>query len=492
MTSLASSIIDRRGFIQSLLAAAAASAVITPERALAGATPAGWTLGVADVEADIAPRALTPIAGRAPADFAGVLYRNGPAKFRRGASSAGHWFDGDGLIRRFQIHDGRASLAARFADTPKRRLEARLDRIVTPGFGTAQAPGAEIGNNDDANAANTSVMLLGGELLALWEGGSATRLDPASLLTQGIKTFRDDLRHMPFSAHPRVEADGSVWNFGGNGQVTGLWRLGADGRLIDFAVLPLPRASYFHDFTITAKAIVIVLQPWLQTRSGFPISTTMAWQPEIGTQIMVIAKDDLSQRRIYELPAFSAFHYGDGWEEADGTIRFAGCLEADPTFGQTSASAMLRGEYIAPPRPMLHQIVLYPDGRSALVETGIAAEFPTSDHRRAAHPHRLTVHVTGYDGSGPFPHAIAAWDWQRGRSDSFDFGAHQLVEEFQYAPGNSTGEGDGWLIGSTLNLKAGVSELHLLRAGDVAAGPVASWRADVALPISFHGTFVAA
>ena len=39
MTSLASSIIDRRGFIQSLLAAAAASAVITPERALAGATP---------------------------------------------------------------------------------------------------------------------------------------------------------------------------------------------------------------------------------------------------------------------------------------------------------------------------------------------------------------------------------------------------------------------------------------------------------------------
>lgn len=492
MTSLPSPPLDRRRFIQSLLAAAAASAVITPERALAGSAPALWALGVADVEADIAPRTLTPIAGRAPTDFAGTLYRNGPAKFRRGGSSAGHWFDGDGLIRRFRVADGRASLAARFADTPKRRQEARLDRIVMPGFGTPVGEGATINNNDDTNAANTSVMMLGGELLALWEGGSATQLDPESLLTAGIKTFRDDLRHMPFSAHPRIEADGSVWNFGGNGRVTGLWHLGADGRLIDFAVLPLPRASYFHDFTITARHIVIVLQPWLQTRGGFPISTTMEWQPDLGTQILVVAKDDLSQRRIYELPAFSAFHYGDGWEEADGTIRFAGCIEADPTFGQTSASAMLRGEYIRAPRPVLQQIVLYPDGKAALETTGIAAEFPASDLRRAQQPHQLTVHVTGYDDNGPFPHGIATWDWQRGRADSFDFGGHQLVEEFQYAPGQSAREGDGWLIGSTLNLKAGVSELHLLRAGDVAAGPVASWRADVALPISFHGVFVGA
>lgn len=482
----------RRGFLQSLLAAAAAGAVITPERLLAGHAPADWTLGVADVADDIAPRALTPIAGRAPADFAGILYRNGPAKFRRGGSSAGHWFDGDGLIRRFRIADGRAELAARFADTAKRRLETRLDRIVTPGFGTPQAPDAEISSNDDANAANTSVMLLGGDLLALWEGGSATRLDPDSLLTRGLKTFRDDLRHMPFSAHPRVAADGSVWNFGGNGRLTALWHVGADGMLRDLAVLELPRASYFHDFTITARHIVIVLQPWLQTGQGFPISTTLDWQPERGTQVLVAAKDDLTQRRLYELPAFSAFHYGDGWEEADGTIRFAGCLEADPTFGQTSASAMLRGEYIAPPRPMLQQIVLYPDGRAALVATGVEAEFPVSDGRRVEQAHRLTVHVTGYDEADPFPHAIATWDWQRGRSDRFDFGPRQLVEEFRYAPGASGREADGWLIGATLNLDARASELHLLRAGNVAAGPVASWRADIALPIGFHGTFTAA
>jgi carotenoid cleavage dioxygenase-like enzyme len=295
---------------------------------------------------------------------------------------------------------------------------------------------------------------------------------------------------MPFSAHPRIEPDGSVWNFGGNGRKTALWHIAPDGSLRSMTMVDLPRASYFHDFTMTARHLIIVLQPWMQEGFSLPLAQTMKWRPEQGTQILVIAKDDLTQRRIYELPAFAAFHYGDGWEEADGTIRFDGCLEADPTFGQSAASALLRGEYIASPPPILTQIVLRPDGKAAMLDTGVRAEFPVSDGQRAGQRRRLTAHVTGYRGT-PFPHAIASWDWQRGRSDRFDFGDHQLVEEFQYVPGQSSDEADGWLIGCTLNLKAKASELHLLRAGAVARGPVASWRADVALPIGFHGRFAA-
>lgn len=482
---------DRRQFLQSILAAAATASVITPDRALAGAAPAKWTLGVADVEADIAPHAMTRIAGRAPADFGGILYRNGPAKFRRGSSSARHWFDGDGLIRRFAIADGQAQLSARFADTSKRRQETAANAIIIPGFGSPQGPGAKVNGPDDANAANTSVMMLGGELLALWEGGSAVRMDQHSLATIGMKTFRRDLKQMPFSAHPRVEPDGTVWNFGGYGKRTGLWRIDASGTVRDFTMIDLPRASYFHDFSMTARHIIIVLQPWVQEKFAFPLAQNMAWRPEQGTQILVIAKDDLAQRRIYELPAFSAFHYGDGWAESDGTIRFDGCLEADPTFGQQSASALLRGEDIKAPQPTLTQIILRPDGRADMVSTGLAAEFPASDPRLAGQLRRLTTHVTGYANS-PFPHAIGVWDWQRGRSDQFHFGAQQLVEEFRYVPGADAAEIGGWLVGTTLNLTAQATELHIFRAGAVAAGPVVSWRTATALPIGFHGAFVAA
>lgn len=70
-----------------------------------------------------------------------------------------------------------------------------------------------------------------------------------------------------------------------------------------------------------------------------------------------------------------------------------------------------------------------------------------------------------------------------GRADRFDFGAEQLVEEFVPA-------GDH-LIGTTLNLAAGASELRVFGARRIADGPLASWRSDVALPLSFHGSWVA-
>ena len=141
---------SRRAFLTG--AAALSAAVLTPEtvRAMAAMEMAtDWGLATADVEADLAPTAMRLIRGRAPAELAGALYRNGPAKFRRPGRSAAHWFDGDGMVRRFRISGGRAELAARFVDTPKRRQETRLNAMVMPGFGTLGDPRAEIGGPDD-------------------------------------------------------------------------------------------------------------------------------------------------------------------------------------------------------------------------------------------------------------------------------------------------------------------------------------------------------
>jgi all-trans-8'-apo-beta-carotenal 15,15'-oxygenase len=464
----------------------AGAAIITPDMALAGAAPAGWTLGVADVENDVPQEVLTLAQGKAPEGLSTTLYRNGPAKFRRTGGAAGHWFDGDGLVRKWSIQGGQATLAARFVDTPKRRLETKLDAIVQPGFGTARGSGAVLTSPDDANAANTSVLVRGGELWALWEAGSPTMLDPQTLNTKGIKTFRRDLKHMPFLAHPHAEPDGTVWNLGGGGEETIVWKLNPDGSLAKAETLQLDRASYFHDFTTTARHLIIVLQPWVQEEFKFPLSTGMAWKPDMGTQVLVIDKDDLSKRRTYELPAFSFFHLADGWEEKDGTIRFDGCLEANPTFGQTAASALLRGEYIRAPSPMLTQIVLRPNGKAEMNAAKIAAEFPASDRRMAGQARRFTTHVANYR-QGPFPHAIASWDWSKGRDDKFDFGDHQLVEEFLFVA-KGEGERNGWLIGTTLNLIRQQSELHLIDARRISDGPVATWRASLPLPLAFHGT----
>ncbi|MCA3255397.1 MAG: carotenoid oxygenase family protein [Alphaproteobacteria bacterium] len=481
--------LDRRAFLSTSLAAAAGAA-LTPERLLAGVLPPRWAAAVADVDADIADAPMQRIHGRAPSDLAGTLFRNGPAKFRRPGGAATHWFDGDGLIRRYAIGDGGARMQARFVDTPKRRLEAKLGAMVVPGFGTPSRPGSQLANPDDANPANTSVLWTGGELLALWEGGSPVAVDPATLATAGPRTFRDDLRYLPFLAHPRLEPDGTVWNLGSGGRRVMIWKLAPGGRLASADVIPLPQASYFHDFTATARHLVIVLQPWLQ-EAGFklPVATGLTWRPERPTMVMVVDKADLSKRRIYELPAMFAFHFGDAWEEADGTIRFDGCFASDPGFAVRGAEALLRGEDLDDPDPVLTQIVLRPDGRTSVVATGVVAEFPASDARRAGLARRVTHHVGGYR-DGPFPHAVGSWDWSSGRARRFDFGDSQLVEEFLFVP-KGDGERDGWLVGTTLNLAAGATELHVLAADRPEAGPLVTWRAAHALPLSFHGTFVA-
>ncbi|MFM7349381.1 MAG: carotenoid oxygenase family protein [Erythrobacter sp.] len=473
--------LTRREMIARSLAGAAAAACPAP--LLAASETPDWTLGLTDVLGDIAPQGLRRLHGRVPEGLAGTLYRNGPARFRRGTSAAGHWFDGDGLVRAWRIAGDEARLAARFVDTPKRRIEERLGAIVQPGFGTEARPGAVVGNPDDANAANTHVIVAGGKLLALWEAGSAFAVDPETLATEGPVTFRPDLAHMPFLAHPRIEPSGRIWNIGSGGKAAFVWRLAADGRFEAGEVVPLPMASYMHDFTATARHLVIVCQPWVATASRLPFMQSLEWQPELGTRVLVIDKDDLKKRREYELPPLFFFHLGDAWEEADGTIRFDGCFHKDPTFAVKGAPGLVEGRNAHSELPALTLVSLRPDGRAVLAPAGITAEFPRAAPEIAGLPRRHTVFVGGYGSDRPFARSVGVWDWEKGRADSFDFGARHLVEEFVPA--------GRYLVGTTLNLAARASELHVIDTRRVADGPVVSWRSDVALPLSFHGTWTA-
>ncbi len=464
--------------------------LLSPEVVWAAAA-GDWTLGFSDVEADIAPTGLQRIHGRAPAGLEGTLFRNGPAKFRRPGGSVGHWFDGDGLIRRFSIGDGKASLAARFADTPKRRADEAANAVITPGFGTAAGKGSALSGPDDANAANTSVILAGGELWALWEGGSPLAMDPRTLETRDFKTLRPDLKGMPFLAHPRIDPDGTIWNLGLAGRQAMVWRLDPDGGLKDAQVIALPRASYMHDFTATDRHLVILLQPWIQESFRMPYASNMSWRPELGTQVLVIDKADLSKRRTFELDSFFFFHLGDAWEETDGTIRFDACIDDNPDGVAKASDKLLRGQLltgIAPPR--LAQITLSPNGKAAMTRFASTAEFPRSDPRFAGQKRAFTVHATHERANRPLFQGVAVRDWNRDREQVFDFGPDHLVEEMIFAPRKgSSAEFDGWLVGTSVNLKARATELHVFDARRVEAGPLVSWRAPMALPVTFHGCF---
>ncbi len=434
--------------------------------------------------------------GRAPKDLTGVLYRNGPAHFRRGDQTLNHWFDGDGLVRAFRIAGGNANLSAQFVKTIKRRRDEEAGRFIMPGFGTPAAPGAPVTGPDDANAANTALLSVEDRLWALWEAGSPFDIDPNDLSTNGPVVLRDDLAQMPFSAHPKVSPDGMIWNFGlayGH-PFAFLWGLSSRGAVVRSGIINLPSASYMHDWAVTQTKLIFPLQPWVFTRQQPPFVRSLTWQPENGLKVLVVDKDDFDNRQIYELPAGAFFHTGNAFEEPDGTIRFDVCLAERPTLDAEEGSAILRGGTLNRATPHMTMAVLKPNGTAEFEHTSISAEFPRVDPRQEGLRHSRVYSVT--EGAlttnmGYRFNTVMAMDWTTGTQDTFDFGLNVLVEEPIFAPHpNKTDH--GWLLVPTLHLDKKATCLHVFDASNLYDGPVVSWQAAAPLPLSFHGVWSAA
>ena len=96
--------------------------------------------------------------------------------------------------------------------------------------------------------------------MALWEGASAWQLDPQTLSSMGPVDWKKSLTHAPFSAHPRPDRDGSLWNFGHvpwAGKLI-LYHIGHDGLLKRSAILNAPETGMVHDFAVTDRSLILV------------------------------------------------------------------------------------------------------------------------------------------------------------------------------------------------------------------------------------------
>lgn len=439
------------------------------------------------------------LSGRWPDDLRGVFYRNMPARHERGGTRYRHWFDGDGMVQAFRIENGRISHLGRFVETRKYAAERAAGRLLVPAFGTRLSGMQPITSPDQMNVANTSVIRHGDDLLALWEGGSAWAIDPDTLRTRGPVVWRDDLAGLPFSAHPRRDSDGSLWNFGiaGNQSLI-LYHVAADGRLKRAAALPVADLPFVHDFAITERHLVFLLPPLLLAMErlieGASVLDSYVWQPDRPMRALVIAKNDWSRQRWYELPAGFLFHIGNAWEEPGGTIhldylRFADAAVLTEHFRALMRGGAVRHDYAQPARVTLHA-----SGKAAQAVLPGRSEFPAIDPRHKGRRQRYLVVV---EASGklerPGFNALRRIDLDRETEQIHRFGDEVMLEEHVVVPKSATAEdGDSWLLGTVLDTAAGVTRLTLFDAARLADGPVAEAALPYPLPLGFHGHFVRA
>lgn len=438
------------------------------------------------------------IEGRIPAGLRGVYYRNGPGLMARSGERYRHWFDGDGLVQAWRFEDGRVSHSARFVQTTKFKAEAREQRFLVPALGTAISPRMPIHGPDSMNVANTSVLRQAGRLYALWEGGSAYELDPASLETRGPRAWSPELAGLPFSAHPKQEADGTSWNFGtANGRMV-IYQLSPTGALIKSAVFAMPASAMVHDFAVSQRYLVFLLPPVqldLQAlRSGGSLLDAMRWQGDQPTRVLIIDKADLSQRRVLEMPAAFVFHFGNAWD-ADGQIHLDYVQGAPLPEINADMEQQMRGRR-PPPRhstPRFMRITLAGGGRIELQSRDEAVEFPVVDPRVVAQRYRKIWYPTAVDLATRWGfNGLMGLDLDSGRRERFVFDAETVIEEHVLVPKpGSANEGEGWLLGMGYDTRRQQSFASIFDAQALTAGPLARVWLPHWLPYGFHGRFYA-
>jgi len=502
---------QRRELLRLLAATGAApllSSVLHPSLARAAepdnwqaqfeASTAAWKIGFQTPPGDM-PLAPAAVRGRFPDAVAGTLFRIGPAGHDLGGERYHHWFDGDGMAHRFVIEGTQVHHQGRYVATAKRTAEVRAGRRLVDAFGTT-LPGVEPATSADSiNVANTSVLPLGGELLALWEGGSATRLDPRTLETLGVKTWRPDVAGMPFSAHPKVDPDGTVWNFGVSSMagLLALYEIAPDGVLRRAAAVPLADVPMVHDFAVTEHHLVFLLPPLVydagRNAAGADFLDCHVWRPELSMRALVIDKKDWNRRQLLSLPTGFLFHVGNAWEESTpGGVK----IHVDYVRSDDAASVfttnreVMRGRRVKAGEPHLTVATLdLGSGRATQQVLPQDAEFPRIDPRRVGLRHRFVVHATQAGRDLPAFGAIASTEVETGRSQRFAYGSQAIAEEHVFVP---DGAGPGWILGTMLDVAQKKTVLSCFAADQLAAGPVAQATLPCALPLGLHGAFVAA
>jgi all-trans-8'-apo-beta-carotenal 15,15'-oxygenase len=324
---------------------AAAARGATGRPAAAGYDRADWASGFRNVGQELSNVPLQASKGTIPTDLKGTLYRNGPGRLERGGHWVHHPFDGDGMITALRFEAGGLNLTNRFVRTEGWLAEEKAGKPLYRGVFGTQKPGGLLANAFDVrlkNIANTHVVKLGDQLLALWEASSPHALDPETLDTKGISLLDGVLKAgEAFSAHPRFDPG----HHGEERMVTFGVKSGPRStiRLMEFAVADDPVSgvkagqllcersdsfggfAFLHDFAITPNwavflqnAIAFNPLPFLLGQKG--AAQCLASKPGGQAQFWLIPRDSGAYAgqppRIVPAPEGFVFHHLNAWEEA--------------------------------------------------------------------------------------------------------------------------------------------------------------------------------
>jgi all-trans-8'-apo-beta-carotenal 15,15'-oxygenase len=459
--------------------------------------------------------ALPLLEGALPPDLVGTLLRNGNGHFEQHGVPYEHLFDGDGMVARFQFDGKNVTYRNRYVRTDEYVAEEKAGKMLYRSFGTNLPGGlrANFGKTQFKNTANTSLVEHGGHLLALWEGGLPHRLDPDTLATHGRYDYAGTLRNpfgwldrritpeLPFSAHPKVHpTTGVLHNFGtvaGTQHRLALYEVSPAGEARLAHALPMPAATFAHDFVLTQSGHRI----FFLTPVAFDVVRALAGitspaasikvDSRQATQIVVVGPDGAVQRLETEFGF--PFHFVNGYQDADGT------LVADALLMNTYPDSLSIKAYLAGNLPDDEPLAKFVRFRLDLKAGTVArqslsdyeGELPEINPARVGQPYRYAWAI-GRPPTHPLPlldHLIKL-DVHTGAA-RHAYEPETLVSEPVVIPKeNATAEDDAYLVYLRFDARTTTTDLIVADAADLRL--LARLGLPHNIPLGFHGLWQAA
>ena len=461
-----------------------------------------WSTAVLNTPTEFDRTPLQILTGAIPPGLRGRLYRNGAARLERGGQRVGHWFDGDGAILQVQFGETGATGQFRYVQTAGYQEEEQSGTFERSGYGMLppgwwwQRWGKEL-----KNAANTSVLALPDKLLALWEGGLPHAIDLETLATIGLDDLQG-LNGLPYSAHPKVDpATGEIFNFGvtlGAKAKLNLYRSDRTGQIRQKGAIDLHGLPVIHDFVLAGRYLVFCIPP--VRLNPLPIlaylksySEALKWQPDLGTEILVVDRDSLEVVSRTEAAPWYQWHFSNGYELPDGSVALGIARYADFQTNQF-LKEVVSGQTQTYAPSTFWQLRLDPQAGKVLEMQELLdrpCEFPIVPPDRVGQSSQFTylsVHQRGVEIATEQFGAIARFDHETGTLTEADFGRNCYPSEPIYAA-DANDPARGWILTVVFDGDRQASEVWIFACDRLDDAPVCRLALPSIVPLSFHGTW---
>lgn len=458
-------------------------------------------------EADLADIAVT---GEIPAELAGSYFRVQPDPQFPPRLGTDIFFNGDGMVCRFQFRNGRASFKQRYARTDKWKVEHEAGKAL---FGAYRNP-----LTDDPSVAgmirgtaNTNTVYHAGKIWALKEDSPPLLMDPATLDTSGYHDFGGAMTSRTFTAHPHIDPDtGEMLCFGyaAKGEATPdicYMIVDRQGALVHQTWFQAPYTGMLHDFAVTKDYVIFPVVPIVsgqeRLEKGLP---HFGWDPNLPTWMGVLPRrGEGKDIRWFKGHTRYSTHVFNGWNEGtriyiDSPVAKSTPFPFFPDVTGAPFDLMASAPHVS---RWIIDMDSNGDGFDEECYSDVICEFPRIDDRFKTKRHRHGWMST-FDYMKPwgqmtaerpfmYMNSIGHFDFETKQMQRWYIGDASTLEEVQFAPRSAdAAEGDGWLMAIVNRADERRSDLVILDALDIPAGPVATLKLPFAIRAGLHGNWV--